>query len=166
MDVISSQLYLARSASFYTLCTLVWKRCREWALYIYLHFYIISTLFAYFLVCHPYIFFYFYFLSKIGLGGINLSLHVPILIDNRVVTMSIVWLYYLCYITKEILIPLAILSPCSHAVSVGVSRNTTPPCAMHVNHTYFIGCPAAEEVRHSWTLLAEVTLIDFRISTD
>ena len=112
MDVISSRLYLARSASFYTLCTLVWKRCREWALYTYL--YIIPTLFAYFLVCHPYIFFYFYFLSKIGLvkgGGTNLSLHVPILINNRVVTMTIVWPYYLYYTAKEILIPLAISGP-------------------------------------------------------
>ena len=31
------------------------KRCRDGALYIYLHFYIIAILFAYFLACHPYI---------------------------------------------------------------------------------------------------------------
>ena len=33
----------------------MWKRCRGGVLYIYLHFYIIPTLFAYFLACHPYI---------------------------------------------------------------------------------------------------------------
>ena len=37
-------------------CTLVWKRCRDGALYTYLHFYIIPTLFAYLYACHPYIF--------------------------------------------------------------------------------------------------------------
>ena len=34
--------------------TPLWKRCRgEWGLYIYLHFCILSSLFVYFLACHP-----------------------------------------------------------------------------------------------------------------
>ena len=38
------------------ICNLVWKWFRDEVLYICLHYYIIPTLFAYFLVCHPYIF--------------------------------------------------------------------------------------------------------------
>ena len=41
------------------LFTLQWKRCRDEALYIYLHYYIFRTLFAYFFGCHPYIFLHF-----------------------------------------------------------------------------------------------------------
>ena len=44
---------------FHYSCSLVWKRYRDGALYIYLHFYIIPTLFAYFLACHLYIFLHF-----------------------------------------------------------------------------------------------------------
>ena len=40
-------------------CRLMWKQCRDEALYIYLHYYIIPTLFAYFLACHPYILLHF-----------------------------------------------------------------------------------------------------------
>ena len=39
--------------------------CRNRALYIYLHFYVIPTLFAYFLACHPYIFLHFYYLASV-----------------------------------------------------------------------------------------------------
>lgn len=41
--------------SFSLQCTLVWKRCRDGTMYIYLHVYIIPTLFACSLACHPYI---------------------------------------------------------------------------------------------------------------
>ena len=40
-------------------CKLMGKRCRDEALQIYLHYYIIPTLFAYFLACHPYILLHF-----------------------------------------------------------------------------------------------------------
>ena len=46
-------------ASFFTpVCNCNVNRCREWALKIYIHYYIIPTLFACFLACHPYIFLY------------------------------------------------------------------------------------------------------------
>ena len=38
-------------------CIPVWKRCRDRALYNYLHFYVIPTLFAHLLDCFPYILF-------------------------------------------------------------------------------------------------------------
>ena len=39
---------------FYYSCALAWERCRDEALYIYLHFYILPSLFVLVLACHPF----------------------------------------------------------------------------------------------------------------
>ena len=48
---------------------------KRWLLYIYLHYYISPALFAYFLACHPYIFYIpnaFYFLVMISNVGVQI----------------------------------------------------------------------------------------------
>jgi len=70
--------------SFYTTST---KKCRNGTLYIYLQFYIIPTLFAYFLTCHHYIsnVFFFIFLCRILEYSFTLSHndHVHVLCNIR-----------------------------------------------------------------------------------
>ena len=62
--------YLHKTPKTYIFCystlPVVWKRCRDGQGFVYyLHFYIISNLFAYFLACHPYFFYCFLFFSII-----------------------------------------------------------------------------------------------------
>ena len=71
-------------------CTLVWKTCRDRTSYICLHFYIILTLFAYFLACHS----CFYIIPNLLCALLKQVFHhSTVIIPGRLVHWSELWCY-------------------------------------------------------------------------